>query len=206
MASTIGDRGKRPAAGPGGGRRAVAAGLLPPGGGRRAGAAGPGLPAPDAGGWVSSPALPKVARVQPILHLSIPVRDLEEARRFYVDTLGCRAGRARPDFVDVWFYGMQISLQDRPDEVAEAPPGGSRHFGVTLGRDDFEAVVARLRRGEVVWLVPVTTDHPGTPAGADQDQAGRPQRQRHRAQDLRRRGRGARDLLAPVPGATEHGH
>ena len=55
--------------------------------------------------------------MQPILHLSIPVRDMDEARDFYVHTLGCQAARRREDFTDVWFYGMQITLQDRPDEV-----------------------------------------------------------------------------------------
>ncbi len=99
--------------------------------------------------------------VQPILHLSIPVRDLAEAQEFYVHALGCRPARRRADFVDVWFYGMQITLQDRPDEVALVA-GGSRHFGVTLGRDEFEAVVARLDAAGVGWLVPVSTDDEGT--------------------------------------------
>ena len=45
----------------------------------------------------------------------------------------------RAGFTDVWFFGMQLTLQDRPDEVARAVGGGSRHFGVTLGRDDFDA-------------------------------------------------------------------
>ena len=71
---------------------------------------------------------------------------MDEARAFYVHTLGCQAARTRDDFTDVWFYGMQITLQDRPDEVPPASARGSRHFGVTLGRDEFEAVVARLRR------------------------------------------------------------
>ena len=53
-------------------------------------------------------------------------------------------GPHRDDFTDVWFYGMQITLQDRPDEVPAPRPRGSRHFGVTLGRDEFEAVIARL--------------------------------------------------------------
>ena len=63
---------------------------------------------------------------------------------FYVDTLGCEAARSRQGYQDVWFYGMQVTLQDRPDEVAEAQSGSVRHFGVALGRDDFDAVVARL--------------------------------------------------------------
>jgi extradiol dioxygenase family protein len=99
--------------------------------------------------------------VQPILHLSIPVRDMGEARAFYVQTLGCQAARMRDDFTDVWFYGMQITLQDRPDEVPAASTRGSRHFGVTLGRDEFEALIARLRRRGVDWVVPVSTDDEG---------------------------------------------
>jgi uncharacterized protein len=99
--------------------------------------------------------------VQPILHLSIPVRDLAEAQDFYVHALGCRPARSRADFLDVWFYGMQITLQDRPDEVALVA-GGSRHFGVTLGRDEFEAVVGRLDAAGVGWLAPVSTDDEGT--------------------------------------------
>jgi hypothetical protein len=101
--------------------------------------------------------------MQPILHLSIPVRDLDEAVSFYVHALGCQAARAQRDFADVWFFGMQVSLQERPDESATSPGGGSRHFGVTLGRDEFDAVVAHLDASGVDWLVPVSTDDAGLP-------------------------------------------
>jgi extradiol dioxygenase family protein len=87
--------------------------------------------------------------VQPILHLSIPVRDLEEARTFYVEALGCEAARAREGYQDVWFYGMQVTLQDRADEAGGAYPGSVRHFGVTLGRDDFDALAERLAASAV---------------------------------------------------------
>jgi len=59
--------------------------------------------------------------MQPILHLSLPVRDLTEATEFYVGTLGCEPARARPGFADVIFFGMQVTLQDRPDEVSSGP-------------------------------------------------------------------------------------
>jgi extradiol dioxygenase family protein len=101
--------------------------------------------------------------MQPILHLSIPVRDLREAQVFYVEKLGCQAARTRPEFADVWFFGMQITLQDRPDELAPLRSGGSRHFGVTLGRDDFDEMVSRLHEQDVDWVAPVSTDDPGTP-------------------------------------------
>jgi uncharacterized protein len=99
--------------------------------------------------------------VQPILHLSVPVRDVDEARDFYVHALGCQAARAHAGFTDVWFYGMQITLQDRPDEVAQAAAGGSRHFGVTLGRVEFDAVIARLAAGGAHWVSPPRTDDEG---------------------------------------------
>jgi extradiol dioxygenase family protein len=101
--------------------------------------------------------------VQPILHLSIPVRDLAEARQFYVDALGCTATRTREDFCDVWFFGMQLTLQDRPDE-AGLVPGGSRHFGVTLSRPGFDQLVEQVAAHGVSWLVPVSTDHAGLPS------------------------------------------
>jgi extradiol dioxygenase family protein len=99
--------------------------------------------------------------MQPILHLSIPVRDLDEARDFYVSTLGCQAARARAGYQDVWFYGMQITLHERPDEVEGVAVGGSRHFGVTLSREAFEAAVTRLAEHRVPYLVPVATDDEG---------------------------------------------
>ena len=58
---------------------------------------------------------------------------------------------------------MQITLQDRPDEVVPLARGGSRHFGVTLGRDEFEAVRARLDAAGVTWVTPVSTDDAGEP-------------------------------------------
>jgi hypothetical protein len=102
----------------------------------------------------------------PILHLSIPVRDLDESRAFYVDVLGCELGRVRESFVDIWFYGMQVTLHPRPDEIAAGASAGGgrsvRHFGVTLPAGELRTLVARLD-GRVEWLDPLTTDDPGTP-------------------------------------------
>jgi extradiol dioxygenase family protein len=86
---------------------------------------------------------------------------MDEARAFYVQVLGCEAARSRVDFTDVWFHGMQVTLQDRPDEVVPLAEGGCRHFGVTLGRDEFDALVARLESHDVTWLAPVSTDDAG---------------------------------------------
>ncbi len=89
----------------------------------------------------------------PVLHLSIPVRDLDEARTFYESVLGCEIGRVREDWLDVWFFGMQLTLQLRPDEVAPADRQGARHFGVALDdADAYVALIDQLRRHDVTWV------------------------------------------------------
>lgn len=99
--------------------------------------------------------------MQPILHLSLPVRDIEEAREFYVRALGCQPARQREGFIDVWFFGLQLTLHDRPDEATGLVPGSARHFGVTLDRKEFDQLVERLEKSGVEWIVPVTTDDAG---------------------------------------------
>ncbi len=101
--------------------------------------------------------------VPPILHLSLPIRDLAEIRTFYVDVLGCEIGRERPTFIDVWFYGLQLTLQEHPDQLLNDEQRGNRHFGVALGADELTALLARLDTHAVEWLSPVCTDYAGTP-------------------------------------------
>ena len=98
-----------------------------------------------------------------ILHLSLPVRDLDDARRFYVDLLGCEAGRVRDGWIDVWFFGMQVTLQEQPDQVLADDRRGVRHFGVTLPAAELDGLLARLDGAPVRWLQERTVEHAGTP-------------------------------------------
>jgi extradiol dioxygenase family protein len=104
-----------------------------------------------------------VTTMEPILHLSLPVKDLTEAQDFYVTVLGCRLGRTGPGGIDVWFYGLQLTLQNRPDQVLPENQGGVRHFGVTLDREALADLLARLEPHPIRWLEPVHTDYTGTP-------------------------------------------
>jgi len=113
-------------------------------------------------GWSADQGVGTVRGIDPILHLSIPVRDLDEASRFYADVLGCGIGRANADFVDIWFFGMQVTLQNRPDRVTGLDRTGVHHFGVTLDRPAFDAAVALVDEHGIPWLVEVATDAPGT--------------------------------------------
>jgi extradiol dioxygenase family protein len=77
--------------------------------------------------------------------------------------LGCVPGRVRDGWVDVWFYGMQVTLHERPEQVLPAERDGVRHFGVTLSEDALDALVQRVGTHRVQWLHELATEHAGTP-------------------------------------------
>jgi uncharacterized protein len=74
-------------------------------------------------------------------HLAIPVRDLDEAQRFYVEQLGCHLARRYHDRITLDFFGDQVVCH-LSDEVVAEPKLYPRHFGVTFRRrEDFDAVL-----------------------------------------------------------------
>lgn len=94
--------------------------------------------------------------LRPVLHLSLPVHDLAAARNFYCRQLGLEVGRVRETWFDVWFFGLQLSLQLAPEE-SSCQAAGVRHFGVTLpDRAEFDAVVKWAESHDIEWLSPPT--------------------------------------------------
>ena len=92
-----------------------------------------------------------------IFHLSFPVRDLNEALDFYEGVLGAVRGRHEANWADVALFGAQLTLQHRPGDVTDPMPR-SRHFGVTLPWEEWQALVARLAD----FAEPPRIDHRGT--------------------------------------------
>lgn len=92
-------------------------------------------------------------------HLAFPVDDLEAARRFYVDVLGCRTGRESDRWIDFDFDGHQIvaHLVDAGTSVSSNPVDGKEipafHFGLVLSMERWRELAARLTAQEVEFLV-----------------------------------------------------
>ena len=67
-----------------------------------------------------------------LFHLAFPITDLEEARRFYVDGLGCGLGRVSASAITLELKGHQLvgHLTKRPPET----PKGiyPHHFGLVF--------------------------------------------------------------------------
>ena len=98
-----------------------------------------------------------------IFHLSIPVADLDAAKRFYTQVLGARIGRTTDDWLDVLLWGHQITVQRRPGDVLPPEAQGKRHFGVVLPWVEWEALGARLVAGGSNLLSPPAVTNAGTP-------------------------------------------
>jgi extradiol dioxygenase family protein len=84
-------------------------------------------------------------------HLAFPVDDLDAARRFYTDVLGCRVGRTSERWIDFDFFGHQITAHlvtaddgATPDSAVDGDRVPVRHFGMILSRPDWDALAARL--------------------------------------------------------------
>ncbi|HKT32301.1 MAG TPA: VOC family protein [Gammaproteobacteria bacterium] len=95
----------------------------------------------------------------PLFHLAFPVRDLEEARRFYAGLLGCPTGRESDRWIDFNFFGHQIVAHLAPAEAGSAtnPVDGEdvpvRHFGVILEWNQWQALADKLKKSGVKFLI-----------------------------------------------------
>ena len=93
-------------------------------------------------------------------HLALPVHDLELAESFYCGLLGCETGRTAGRWIDLDFFGHQVTLHlvDDDDTAVDTNPVDgdavpARHFGVVLDREDWDALAARLKAAGTTFLI-----------------------------------------------------
>jgi extradiol dioxygenase family protein len=97
---------------------------------------------------------------RPRFHLAFPVRDLQEARAFYGDLLGCPEGRSSGEWVDFDFFGHQIvahlsanGSEDQDFNVVDDEKVPVRHFGAILSMTDWRELAARLTERNVSFII-----------------------------------------------------
>ena len=93
-------------------------------------------------------------------HLAIPVDDLAKAEAFYGDVFGCAEGRRSEQWIDYNFFGHQLVAHMAPEECARAATNTvdgkavpTRHFGVVLEKDDWQALADRLQERGVDFII-----------------------------------------------------
>ena len=98
--------------------------------------------------------------IQPF-HLAIPVDDLEKARNFYRDTLGCEEGRSSDHWVDFNFFGHQLVIHYKAAtegrNTGTNPVDGKDvpipHFGVVLDWETFQSFSKELKQKDISFVI-----------------------------------------------------
>lgn len=93
-------------------------------------------------------------------HLAIPVDDLDAAKAFYCDLLGCGTGRTSRRWIDLDFFGHQVTLHlvdkalaanaTNPVDGDKVP---ARHFGLVLDMADWTRLAERLESAGTEFLI-----------------------------------------------------
>ena len=102
-------------------------------------------------------------------HMAFPVRDLDSTRAFYVDLLGCPAGRSAERWLDFNFFGHQLSAHVAEDAAAAATnvvDGDAvpvRHFGCILPWDEWRALADKLEAAKVPFIIEPRVRFEGLP-------------------------------------------
>jgi len=104
-----------------------------------------------------------------IFHLAYNITDLDQARAFYGDLLGCAEGRSTETWVDYNFFGHQLSLHlGTPFETRATGKVGDHmvlmpHLGVVLPMEEWQVLADRLTAANVTFTIPPTLRFAGQP-------------------------------------------
>ncbi len=93
-------------------------------------------------------------------HLAFPVSDLLKTRDFYENLLGCGVGRTSDRWIDLDFWGNQISAH-LVDENSHVEPTNHvdgkdvpvRHFGAILEWESWELLAKRLKINNIEFVI-----------------------------------------------------
>lgn len=99
-------------------------------------------------------------------HLAFSVKNIDATKHFYVDMLGCTITKSTAHWLNVNFYGHQLSIHENPQMkndqkkiIVEDKEVPLNHFGVILKKKDWEVLAKRLRKSGVNFLIEPRLKH-----------------------------------------------
>ena len=87
---------------------------------------------------------------RPSFHMAFSVHDLEATRLFYVDVLGCQVGRSTQTWMDLNFFGYQITAHLVADNGKQTVNEVDEHeipfphFGLIMDWEDWHRAVDHM--------------------------------------------------------------
>ncbi|MGP3960155.1 VOC family protein [Nonomuraea sp. 3N208] len=100
----------------------------------------------------STPSIPR-------FHLAMPVDDLDAARHFYGELIGCAQGRSSDTWIDWNLHGHQFVTHLAPARTQQAhnPVDGHDvpvpHFGLILTIPEFHKLADRFREADTSFVI-----------------------------------------------------
>ena len=95
-----------------------------------------------------------------VFHLAYTVVDLDSARSFYGELLGCEEGRSTETWVDFNFFGNQLSLhvgeivkRNKTTSMVEDISVPVPHFGCVLDWNSFNDLADKLDSAGIEFIV-----------------------------------------------------
>lgn len=99
-------------------------------------------------------------------HLAFSVKNIEATKKFYVDVLGGTVTKSTGHWLNVNFFGHQLSIHENPQmksdrktitvEDKEVP---LHHFGVILKKSDWEILAKKLKKLKIKFLIDPKLKH-----------------------------------------------
>lgn len=89
---------------------------------------------------------------QTLFHLAFPVTDIAQTKTFYVDGLGCIAGRETHHALILNLYGHQLVAHITKDAIAPQKTIYPRHFGLIFtSEQDWENLLEKSRDAQLLF-------------------------------------------------------
>jgi extradiol dioxygenase family protein len=83
-------------------------------------------------------------------HLSFVVPKLRLAEEFYVNFLGCKKGRDTGKWIDVIFFGHQLTLHQETENMKAQ---SIDHFGVILEKAEWLSIAQKVEAQSILFVL-----------------------------------------------------
>ena len=101
---------------------------------------------------------------QTLFHLAFPITDIAETKAFYVDGLGCVAGRETHYALILNLYGHQLVAHITKEPLTPQQGIYPRHFGLIFtSESDWESLLERAQQRQLLFREDPKHRFPGSP-------------------------------------------
>ncbi|MGK7931596.1 MAG: VOC family protein [Microcystaceae cyanobacterium] len=89
-----------------------------------------------------------------MFHLAIPINDINQAKTFYCQGLGCNLGRANEKAIILDLYGNQLVAHTTSESLTRQKGIYPRHFGIIFSeKNDWVELLERAKQEQLSFYI-----------------------------------------------------